>query len=201
MRFALLTLMTLLLAGCGSTPPSDYYVLTASNADEPVSNRVSLGVGPVSLAPWLDRNTITLKQGNTLQLDEFSRWGEPLAEGITRVLVENLSYRLGSSGVIPFPWRADEIPSYRIKLQVLDLNRSEGQALLVVQWSLERPDTAGVVTRQLARLSVSVDDQSYASLAGAYSTLLAQLSERVARQLEAQLTQSDFTSHEAGSRL
>lgn len=201
MRLVLLTLAALLIAGCSTTPRSDYYVLTATTSDGVSPSGISLGVGPVSLSPWLDRSNITLKQGNALVVHEFSRWGEPLVDGITRVMVENLSYRLGSNGVIAFPWRADEIPGYRIKLKVLDLNRSDGQAHLLAQWSLERPDKSTSVERQLSRLSIAVEDDSFASLAAAYSALLAELAEQVAGQLEAQLTQSNFQSHGAGSRL
>lgn len=189
MSKAIIVLFALLVTACGTTPRSDYYVLTATNEDATTEQAAyTLGVGPINIAPWLDRDPITLKEGNALVIDEFSRWGEPLHDGVVRVLTENFNRLLGSGQVVSFPWRADDIPDYRLKLKVVDLNRTGSQAELVAEWSLERTG-AEVLERDQTRLTITAEDQSYDALAAAYSELLGQLSQQLAVRLASHFSQ------------
>src|SRR5215475_4363631 len=55
-----LGLLLLVLAGCANTPPTQFYILpTLASADSAAANRdLTIGVGPVTLPPYLDRPQI-----------------------------------------------------------------------------------------------------------------------------------------------
>ena len=173
--------LSLLLPGCGVTPSTQYYVLDGSDQAAPTrQHALSIGIGPIRVADYLDRPQITLKQDNTLQLSEFQRWGEPLTAGITRVLMEDLATRLDSKSLVQFPWRADQIPDLRVKLMVMELNREQGQAVLKADWVISETANGKKLQEGLEVLRVAVEDESYAALVGGYSELLEQLAGRIA---------------------
>jgi uncharacterized protein len=73
------------MAGCASTQPSRFYVLTdlASVESPPqvttAGQGPAVGVGPVTLPKYLDRPQIATRAGrHELAYDEFERWAEPL---------------------------------------------------------------------------------------------------------------------------
>ena len=56
-------LILAMLAGCGTTPHTNYYVLSSQSSLADIGNNpVSLGVGPIQVADYLDRVQITLLQ-------------------------------------------------------------------------------------------------------------------------------------------
>ena len=79
--------LLLCLATCASSPPSNFYRLTPAVAHVPGGPTPSLGIGPVDIPEFLNRNALVYTRGgNQLQLAESERWAEPLDDGITRVL-------------------------------------------------------------------------------------------------------------------
>lgn len=146
---------------------------------------VSLGIGPVNLADYLDRIQITLKNGTALQVDDFNRWGEPLGAGIQRVLTEDLGAILGSGQLRQFPWRRDEIPDWHLKIDILTLNRSDRVARLRAAWSLSNTHGDATTHRGMASLETPLQDDSYDALVMGYSELIHQLSQQVGRKIRA----------------
>ena len=79
--------------------PSRFFVLTAMDpptADpSPTSDRVrplTLAVGPVRLAPYLDRNDLAIRlSADEIRYSDGERWAEPLERNVTNVLALNLS--------------------------------------------------------------------------------------------------------------
>lgn len=177
MKSTLIVALLSTLLGCGVTPHTQHYVLDSQTvAAAANSNPVSLGIGPVLVAEYLDRAQIALKNGSSLELDEFHRWGEPLSAGITRVMMEQLSTQLGNGKLVRFPWRADEIPDLRIKMLVLELNRHHNSALMKVAWSLTESRSGEELYRGMENYRQPLADQNYDTLVAAYSQLLHQLS-------------------------
>ena len=67
------------MAGCGSTPPSHFYTLSATAKPAALSSSVSVSVGPVAVPAVVDRPEIVVRTGpNEVWLDEFNRWASPL---------------------------------------------------------------------------------------------------------------------------
>ena len=104
----------------------------------PGADKISLGIGPIELPPYVDRPQIVTRSGdNRLHLAEYDRWGEPLKEGVARVLAENLSTIVGTDHVVLFPWKASEIPDYQITVNVTRFDATAtGTAVLTARWSI-----------------------------------------------------------------
>src|SRR5262245_63349391 len=110
-RCALLALVlatAALAAGClGGSAPTRFYVLAPVDGAAVAGERpLAIGIGPVSVAGYLDRpQIVTRPAADKIDLGEFDQWGEPLRDGITRVLAEDLARQLPGAKISTFPWR------------------------------------------------------------------------------------------------
>ncbi|WP_116364806.1 PqiC family protein [Parahaliea mediterranea] len=177
-------LLSLLLSACGSTPQSDYYRLSATgtggSADAP-----SLGIGPVTIPEYLDRNSLVFARGdNQLRIASYQRWAEPLGEGVTRVLGLNLASALDTQNVRPFPWAASDRPAYAVQVWLLALDASAERTTLVAEWRLHDPARQREIVRRMGRYEDSGSDDG-ATLAATYSRLLQRLSDDIAAAVRA----------------
>jgi hypothetical protein len=176
----LLLVLALLLTACGTSPRTNYFVLNTAATTMPGSAYpITIGIGPVTIAEYLDREAIVTRADNTLLVDELNRWGEPLAPGVTRVVMEELSSLLGSS-LVAFPWRADEAPELRITLSILELNRQQQSANLKAAWSLIETGTGEKLHRAIENFEQPLTGPGYNQLVDAYSQLLQLLSQSIA---------------------
>ncbi|RLA46286.1 MAG: hypothetical protein DRQ97_08065 [Gammaproteobacteria bacterium] len=180
--------LTVLLAGCGSSPRSNYYLLTAEQSRAPSGHTLSLGIGPIEIPEYLRRsNLIYNRQGNKLQVASSDSWAEPLGDGIERVLALNLASLLDTQDVRYFPWHPKRVPDYGIKINLLAMDANDGEATLTAEWLVYRPVDAGTVKRRLSRLQLplSPGGSTPEQIAPAYSKLLHQLSEIIAATITA----------------
>ena len=141
-----ITLLSTVLAACGSGPsaPGRFYVLSSptdlvsKKPQEKVGQVLVIGVGPVKLPPHLDRTQIVTQTSQyRLDLKDLDQWAEPLKEGFTRVLAQNLSQLLGTNRIVQFPWRRP----FTVKLQVtVDVLRFDtgaaGESVLTARWNI-----------------------------------------------------------------
>ncbi len=184
-----------LLSGCSifsKGPAPSYYLLTAHATDKTVSSKTTaldttIGVGPVRVAPFLERVNITTHAGGgDLQFSDNQRWGEPLEQGIQRILLQNIHTMTGAE-MRNFPWRQTAIPHYAARIDIADLDRlADGQATLDVRWQLEDLTTARVIKSATEHFSVAVKGTDNSALASAYSELFAQLAAKIAQTIPQQ---------------
>ena len=180
---AVLLLVISVLAGCGSTPRSNHYLLTSGAADVPTGDSPSIGVGPVTVPEYLNRDPLVYRRShNQLQISNEERWAEPLQDGITRVLALNLATQLNTGNVQAFPYHARRRPDVGVKLRVLRLDAEASSARLVAEWLLYRPATGEALERRLTTLQTAIDpgQDLPGQIPGAYSTLLWDLGEEIA---------------------
>lgn len=191
-RFGSIAMLALLLAttGCSlgqRSPAPTYYVLTprADSVAEPL--RASVGVGPVRVAPFLQNQRIVVRDaGARLTLMENERWAEPLDQGIQRALLQNLQ-TLTDTKLRNFPWRQRATPNYAVRIDVLDLDRlADGTARLEVIWYVEDLKAGRMERSRRELFTTATADRSAAALSAAYSELVLQLAQRVARALAAE---------------
>jgi uncharacterized lipoprotein YmbA len=190
----LMLMLVLLLAGCadigrGTREPTRSWLLLpveaplAAQAEGP-----SLGVGPVEVAPYLDRMAIVRRgDGQRLDLAAFDQWAEPLPDGIQRVLVENLA-RLAPVGEVRFhPWRHDVAPDLQLRLRVLRFDAATGgEAELRVAWELREPGGRSLLRRQSShRAAVPAGKTGTADLVAALNQTLTDFSQEVAAAVAA----------------
>jgi uncharacterized lipoprotein YmbA len=180
--------LLLVLAGCGSSPPINYYVLSAHKGATPTGTAPSLGVGPIAIPEYLNReNLVTNREGNTLVVAAFDRWAEPLSDGIQRVLAVNLAGLMDTQSIRLHPWHQEQAPDYGVRINLLSLDASEGEATLAAEWLVYHPSGREVVNRRLSRLRQPLSGGSVEpeQIAAAYSELLFNLSELIAAVIKA----------------
>jgi len=175
--------LLMLLAACGSSPPSQFYRLTPGNGSPGSEQQPSLGVGPVEIPEFLNRSGLAYTRGeNRLHVSGKEIWAEPLAEGVQRVVGLNLAQLLNTENLNYFPWDTRHQPEYGVRISVLDLDADAQQATLTADWLLYRPATGEIISKRISQHTKPLSTGTFApsELPPVYSALLYQLSETIA---------------------
>jgi len=177
----------LLAAGCfGGNAPTRFYVLAPGEITAVTSPPLSVGLGPIGLAGYLDRpQIVTRPAADKIDLAEFDQWGEPLRDGVSRVLAEDLARQMPSAKISVFPWRGVEQIRYQVVVNVTRLDGpSGGDLTLEARWRIL--DNAGKeLTAMTSRISEPTGAAGYSPTVSAMSRALAALSREIAQALAA----------------
>ena len=191
---AMLSLVLLVLGGCGSTPPTRFYVLpTLTDAPPPTSKGkrdLTIGVGPVTLPPYLDRPQIVTRASRAkLDLAEFDQWAASLQDSVARVLAENLSLLIPTDRVVLHPWPRTTAIDYQVIVEVTQFDRTlGGEVVLVARWSITAANEQELMMRK-ARLSAPAGGQDYEATVTAMSRALEALSRDIAATIQSMAQQ------------
>jgi uncharacterized lipoprotein YmbA len=138
-----------LLAGCSVLQPkpdySHFYLLnplTAKTAPAPPPDpTLTLVVDDTVVPEYLNRPQIVARlPGDEVTRDEYHRWGEPLGEGISRVLAQDLALLSDSSHVAWFPIPAGFGQEFEVDVEVLQFDGpAQGTVTLSAQWRITGP--------------------------------------------------------------
>jgi uncharacterized protein len=177
--------MALALAGCGTTAAARFYTLNSTATATPAaagasSQNFTVVVGPVSIPAAVDRpELVTTLDSNTVDIDAFNRWAEPLGDGVARVVAGDLAALLGSSTVAVAPL-ANFQPAYRVTLRVQRFDSVLNTSVLVdAVWVVRKePDGTAQSGHTLARETVS--GTGFDALVAAHSRALATVSADIA---------------------
>jgi len=183
--YYLIAVMLSALAGCATTPPSRFYILspvTADAATQPAGPATAIGVGPVELPKYLDRPQIAVRSGaNELFYDETQRWAEALQDNVTAVLTENLSRLVPTDRVAVFPWGRTTTIDYQVEAQIARFDAdANGNVVLSANWKLYREHNREVVAQKKSTFTEPVDGAGYTDIVAAQSRALASLSREIA---------------------
>lgn len=192
--FVVAVFLPLLLAGCGTTPASKFYLLSAGTSPFPSGSSPSLGVGPIEIPEYLNRNALVYnREGNRLHIANFERWAEPLDSSIGRVIRINLASLLDTQNVQSYPWSKSDQPEYGVEVTVLNLDANDVRARLIAEWHVYRAQGRKTILRRVVELEkpISANPVTAAEVAPAYSNLLLQLSEIIAAAISADYTSGD----------
>lgn len=190
-------LLGALLTACGTSPPNNFYVLSARDFPAPTGSSPTVGVGPIEIPEYQNRkNMVVSRDGNTLEVASLNLWGEPLDAGVQRVLVLNLAGLLNTQDVSYFPWDVRRAPDYGVRVNVLQLEAGPQQALLTAEWQVIHPASGKQVQRRISHLQAPLAAGATlpAQIAATYSSLLAQLSELIAAEITADRSQPAATA-------
>ncbi|HEY3699813.1 MAG TPA: PqiC family protein [Spongiibacteraceae bacterium] len=174
-RSLFLLVLFFLLPGCvgGRSAAAEYQLLTAraSANDSPTMAGQSIGVGPVHVAQFLNRPQVVTHGGGTLlRVSETHHWGEPLEQGIQRVMLQNIAALTGAE-TRNFPWRQNATPDYALRIDVIDLDKlPNGDSILEVNWLLEDLKNPRVLKTQQEQIKTTTNN---------YDDLFAQLAQHV----------------------
>ena len=192
MLFVLLVALAvsiLAVSGCSTGPPARLYVLTVLPRAESVppasgARGMSLGVGPVELPQYVNRpQIVTGQHSSELRSAAAAQWAEPLQDGFTRVLAENLSLLLATDRVALFPWKTFA-PEYQVVVEVTHfLGQTGGEVSLVALWSILNKDGREALVSKKSSFRESTGSSEYEALAAAMSRTVAALSRDIAAAL------------------
>lgn len=140
----LLATLLLLTAGCASTPTRfhtlDSAAVAVAVADRPGSPVIA--VGPVTVPELVDRPQLVVRgPGSRVTILESQRWAEPLADGVTRVIVRSLAEAM--PGAIVMPATTALVPTWRLQVDVTMLDVDAGRATVELAWSAQSRERAG----------------------------------------------------------
>jgi len=187
---AILSTAAALLAGCASSPPSQFYTL--ADASPASASQASPGATPtiriaaVHIPPMLDRPEITRRSaGDQLEISGTQRWSAPLDEMVQEILTRDLLERLPSGKVIlpsaPVPSGTEAVVVNILQFQS-DIG---GSVVFEGSWSVVPQGAAAPALVRNFRYTASASPAGIGEEVGAMSTLLGQLADDIARNLPA----------------
>ena len=182
-----------MLNGCGTTPPSRFYLLESMPANEAMQassdrkNDTHIGIGPVQFAEYLDRTQIvTRTEGTEVSLSDTHRWAEPLRNNFARILAQNLSILMATDNVSLYPSRNWSEIDYQILVNVWQLDASkQGDVTLVANWSIRGKGGHDLFTMKESIFSTNVESTAtYDDIVRALSKNVELLSREIAETVE-----------------
>ena len=191
-RLAILAVLAagLTLAGCADTPPTRFYTLSPledAPGGTPPANlpELTVGVGPVTLPPYLDRpQLVTRAGGNRMVLADFDNWVEPLQGMFTRVLGENLALLLGTDDVLLLPQNRDFALDRQVEVDVTRFDVDNvGNAVLDAKWWVYGRDGDKLLRSGRSTISEPATVDDYAAAAAALSRALGAMSTEIAQAI------------------
>lgn len=171
------------MAGC-SQPSKSYYVLT-STGPVPSGGGVSLGIGPITVAEYIDRPNLVVQEApNQLGVSEDHRWAGDLSASIARVMTANLGREMHTGNVRTYPWLRDDEIRYQIILDIRQLHSGEdGYAVIEAGWRVySLPDRHLKASRTFTDRE-PLDSDGYQAMVAAQSRLLGRLADNIAGAL------------------
>jgi uncharacterized lipoprotein YmbA len=189
---ALLGVLALSFAGCGGffpkARPSRLFALSpiSQSEDDPGdSKQISVGIGPIRLPGYLDRQEIMTRVApNRFDALEYDRWAEPLDENFTQVLTQNLSVLLRTHRIVAFPWQPQDRPRYRVEVQVLRFEfNSRREAELSARWAIMDGTNKQEPRFKESRFTRTAKENSVDTSVAALSETVADLSREIARTI------------------
>lgn len=135
-------LVLLLVSSCATSKPTNFYSITSLDNDSAIikdGRKLIIGIDFVSVPGYLGRpQIVTIKNDSDteLNLSEFDRWAEPIANTLQRVIASNMSKYMDSAIVRPSGVNRRAF-DYVVSIEI---NRFDGKfgdkAVLDVWWTI-----------------------------------------------------------------
>ena len=183
-----MTIMTLLLAGCGTSPPAKFYTLTPLAVQRPAEKVVDteknmpIAIGPIEIPEYLDRpEIVTRAEQNQLILSEFNLWGGAFKTDVNRILIENISTLLAGDGIPIITWKATVAEAHRVPVLISRFDGSPNDNIILkARWALLDKDGKNLDYFRESNITMPVKGSSYSSVVAAMSEALGELSKEIA---------------------
>lgn len=189
-RWLVMALMSSLVLGCAKAPPPDFYLLAPQGPMQlpEFESGVAIGVGPVALPAYLDRNQIVSRQtASHLRLSEQHQWAEPVKAGFTRLLLIALGLELDSNRLYLLPTRQRRELDYRVSVDVLRFDgQLGGEVELVARWTLLNGDGKTILASRVAQIRTGSQGADYNAFVTAQSLAISELGREIARAVDEQ---------------
>jgi uncharacterized lipoprotein YmbA len=172
-----------LLASCGSTDPSRFYVLSRAETTSDLmqlEGGPQVRLGPIELPDYLSRPEIVSRRGqHRVVLAEYDRWATDLEELFAQTLQANLIIMLPSEHVVRFAWEPLVSADHFITVSVGRFEVMDGTAVLTARWGMA-DDIGEATAMHLSQYTEPVQGDDYVAIVAALSKTLAALSREIA---------------------
>ena len=192
LKFIVLVPLCLWPLGCGTSPPTQFYLLSPLPAPnvrpERIDDRLkTIRVDAVVIPGYLDRHEIVTRiSENEIHLADLSQWGEPLRDNLTNILALNLSRLLPAEGLAIFPFKSPSKVDYQVSVEIVQMDGSlDGEVHLTAQWSILDGNGNNILTARKSRFKASGAPGDYGELVAAQSRLVEALSREIAKSIQA----------------
>jgi uncharacterized lipoprotein YmbA len=184
--FILMCSAVLSMAGCAGSPKSKFYTLSAVGPVQsaPAASAVPIAIESVTVPELVDRPQMVVRVDATrVEIDEFSRWAEPLKSQIPAVIAEDLTRLVPGARVSVYPQRADDGAVYRVSVDVQRFESAPGtMAGIAVLWSVRPPTGTAVSGRTVVHEPVA--GGGYDALVDAHNRAIGAVSADIARSIQ-----------------
>ena len=184
-----LTLLALMMAGCGTSPTVHYYGIDAMDVaytKDPKGSPV-IALGPFRVPEYLNRSQMVTRGANAeIIVDDVNHWAEPLNDAIHRILASNVDGLLESMIVLAYPSAAVIDHDYRVVGRIVRFDSGlDGVIVLEVQWGVADADANILLAPGRGRYeSQATTPGDPGATALAMSDTLAQFSRDIANEID-----------------
>ena len=187
MRRAIAIVAMVFLAGCGSSPKTQFFTLTPMPPQEGQARaeiKAPVTVAAVNVPPSLDRSELVRRTGaTTVDIDSDARWTAPLGDMIRTVLSQDLAARLPQEKVI-LPDSPAPPNTAQIVVSIAEFGPAgTSGTTLQGSWSVMKGAAAKPVRQRNFDLDADASATGGSSQAMAMSRLLARLADDIAAAL------------------
>jgi uncharacterized lipoprotein YmbA len=179
------TVLTLLVASCRSSPAKHFYVLDAVAGNPPASlPQAAVQIASVNVPAALDREEMVREIApDSLQISDIHRWGAPLPDMTQNVLTRDLFARLPAGKVI-LPRASAPAGTLEITVDILKFDADgSGKVVFDGGWSLFRLGSDVPIQNRRVTLEEQAAPADYAAQARAMSKLLGRHADDIALQV------------------
>lgn len=181
-----LFLSLLLLQGCVSTSPTQFYSLEAkatSEISESNAKKPLVGISQISLPSALERKQIVTRDTNgALHLAEQHQWAALLKQNMTEVIAKNLATQQPNFWFKAYPWGLLGMVDYRVVIDVTRLDIVLGKSIhFSADWAILNEKNHAVLQHDSIDLTQALTDETYATAVLGLNQLLAQFSEKLSQ--------------------
>lgn len=175
------------LAGCGSSPKTQFFTLTPVPPQQGQARaeiKAPVTVAAVKVPPSLDRSEMVRRTGaTTVDIDSDARWTAPLGDMIRTVLSQDLAARLPKEKVI-LPDSPAPQNTAQIVISIAEFGpAAAGGMTLQGSWSVVKGAAAKPILQRNFDLDTDASATDGSSQAMAMSRLLARLADDIAAAL------------------
>jgi uncharacterized lipoprotein YmbA len=174
----------------------DFYLLNLPDYEQNGSVRraspaPTFYLSEIELPQYLRDNRLVFRPSmESVGFREYKRWGEPLEDGISRVLGNNLAQRLGTLSYSVFPNRRKSGPQFDIAISFLAFEKSS-DAMATLDALIELRDIDGDIFRDSFQTSCPLDNEGESAEVRALSKCLGNLSQKLAKLIHSNLSAVD----------
>ena len=162
----------------------DFYLLALPDYEQNASDRRSppaptFYLREIELPQYLKDNRLVFRPSmESVEFRDYKRWGEPLGDGISRVLGNNLAQRLETFSYSVFPHRRKNGAQFEIAISILAFEKSS-DGKVVLDSLIEIRDLSGEIFRDSFQASSLLKDEGETAEVRALSNCLGKLSQKL----------------------